>query len=157
VHPDLAEAIVAWDRATDLMTVAIRAVDADAWARDSVYPGWTNKDLLAHLASGYAVRLALLRSVAASGKVAELPDADAANARAISARRDTPVEQLIEEMLATRRTIRGLLESLRDGDLDLGVEVNGGQVPLRDYVAGLSRHDLEHLADLPAAGAPPAE
>jgi hypothetical protein len=78
-----------------------------------------------------------------------LPDADAANAAAIEARRDVSVEQLVDEMLATRGTIRRLLESLRDDQLDTVVETSGGPIALRDHVTTLSRHDLEHLADLP--------
>ena len=120
----------------------------DRWSQPSANPGWTNKDLLAHLATGYVVRLAVLQSIVATGRPGPVPDADAANARNIEARRGTPVEDLVEEMLATRETVLRLMQQFQDAHLDVMVELGDSPARLGAHLPDLSRHDLDRAAEL---------
>ena len=126
----------------------MRGVDLDRWSRPSTNPGWTTKDLLAHLATGYVVRLAVLQSIVATGRPGAVPSADAANARNIEARRGTPVEDLVAEMLATRGMVLRLMQQLEDAHLDVVVELGDGPARLGAHLPDLSRHDLDHAAGL---------
>jgi hypothetical protein len=131
----------------------VRAVDGQRWADPSPYPGWTNKDLLAHLATGYTVRLAHLRSIVETGRVGPAPDADAANAENIAGHRASTPEALVEEMVRQRSEVRQLLGLLQPEHLELRMAVRGpGQGPLdRPFLEALQRyheHDLEHAAEL---------
>ena len=147
VRPELEQAITAWQRATDELVAVVRGVGPDRWLQPSANPGWTNKDLLAHLATGYAVRLAVLESVVTTGRPGAVPDADAANAHNIEARRGTPVADLVAEMLATRGTVLRLIQQLQDAHLDVVVELGDAPARLGAHLPDLSRHDLDHAAE----------
>jgi uncharacterized protein (TIGR03083 family) len=148
MHGDLAQAIDGWQRDTATILAAVRDLDAAVWQLPSANPGWSNKDILVHLATGYVQRLTLLEGIVARGAVGPLPDADHANAARIAEHRDTPVEQLIALLIATRAEVLALLRQVPDEQLALTVPVNGRAVRLGDYVRDLSRHDLDHLSDL---------
>jgi hypothetical protein len=85
------------------------------------------------------------------------PDADAANARTIEARRETPVEVLLDELITTRASVLQLMRQLHDEHLDILVpEDDGSLIRLGDDLPGWSRHDLTHVAELvlmPSQGA----
>jgi hypothetical protein len=149
--PQLEPAAERWQRVTEYLVTLARAVDPPKWHETSLYPGWSNKDLLAHLASGYAVRIAHLESLIATGCPAASFDVVATNEERVSERRETPVEQLIEEMIAVRDRILGLMGQLREENLVVETEVAGwpkGRGPFGEYVKEMSRHDLEHAAEL---------
>lgn len=102
MRAELEQAIEAWQRATDELVVVVNAVETEQWPRPSANPGWSKKDLLAHLASGYVVRVALLESILETGRPDGVPDTDAAIAANIEARRNTSVKELLTELIATR-------------------------------------------------------
>ena len=60
----------------------IYSVDPTKWESPSVVPGWTNRNLLAHIASGDWVFQTHLRSLLDDGRAAVWPDVDAGNTRA---------------------------------------------------------------------------
>lgn len=156
--PQLEPAGQRWQRVTDYLVQVARAVEVEEWDEASPNPGWTNKDLLAHLATGYAVRIAHLESLIATGGPAASLDVEAANEERVSERRETPVEHLIEEMIAVRGRILELMGQLREEHLVVETEVAGwpqGRGPFGEYLKEMSRHDLEHAAELqPAATRP---
>jgi uncharacterized protein (TIGR03083 family) len=142
-----------WDRVTEYLVLVAQAVDSRKWANPSPYPGWTYKDLLAHLATGYTVRLAQLRDLLEKGQLGPEPDADAANAKSIARHRDSTPEALVEEMVRQRSEVRLLLGLLRPDHLEIRTAVRGrGQAPLEgSFVGALEHwheHDLEHAAEL---------
>lgn len=149
--PQLEPAAERWQRVTDYLTRVARAVEPEKWDEASPNPGWTNKDLLAHLATGYAVRIAHLESLIATGRPAASFDVVATNEDRVSERRETPVDDLIEEMIAVRDRILDLMGRLREEHLSVETEVAGwpqGRGPFGAYVNEMSRHDLEHAAEL---------
>ena len=145
---ELAQAIDGWRRVTTMLLAAARAIDAAAWALPSANPGWTNKDMLVHLATGYVQRLTLLDAIATHGTVGALPDADHANAARLAEFRDASIDAICDTLLARREEVEQALRRLRPEHLDITVAVNGRALPLGDYIRDLSRHDLDHLADL---------
>ena len=145
---ELDAAITAWQRDTATVLAAVRALPAAAWAAHSRNAGWSNKDVLVHLATGYAQRLELLRSVVETGAPGPLPDADSANAANIAALGAEPVEALLDRLIATRAEVLALLRRLRLDQLDLRVAIGERTERLGDYACDMSRHDLDHLGEL---------
>lgn len=151
--PQLEPAAERWQRVTGYLVQVARAVELKEWGEPSPYPEWSNKDLLAHLATGYAVRIAHLESLIATGRPAASFDVEATNEERVSERHETPVQDLIEEMIAVRGRILGLMGQLREEHLVVETEVAGwpqGRGPFGEYVKEMSRHDLEHAAELPS-------
>jgi hypothetical protein len=142
-----------WDQVTDYLLGVANAVEPEAWAQPSPYPGWTYKDLLAHLATGYTVRLAQLHGLLENGELGTQPDADAANAENIARHRDSSPEALVEEMVRQRSQVRRLLGLLRPEHLEARTAVSRrGQAPqdgtFLEALQHWHEHDLEHAADL---------
>ncbi len=148
MESELQAAIDMWQRATDDLLSVVGSIALHQWLRPGPYPNWSNKDVLAHLATGYVVRLALLRSLIETGRPDATPDADAANARNVEARRHTSVEDLIAEMVATRGMVLHLMRRLQPDHLDVVVEFGDTPARLGAALLDFSRHDREHAADL---------
>jgi len=131
MEPRVRPAAERWGRVTDYLVDVARAVDPDTWTEPSPYPGWTYKDLLAHLATGYTVRLARLRSLLDNGHLGLEPDAEAANAEGIARHRGSTPEALVDEMIRQRSEVRRLLALLRPEHLEVRTAVRRrGQAPL---------------------------
>ena len=145
---ELDTAIASWQRDTETVLAAVRAVPAAAWGAQSGNPGWSNKDVLVHLATGYAQRLELLRSIVETGAPGPLPDADSANAANIARLGAEPIDALTERLIATRAEVLALLRRLRLDQLELRVVIGDHNERLGDYVRDMSRHDLDHLGEL---------
>jgi len=142
-----------WDRVTQDLLSVVRSCDPCRWGEASPYPGWTYKDLLAHLATGFSVRLARLRSLLETGQPGPEPDADAANAEAIARHRESSPEALVEEMVRQRSEMRRLMGLLRPEHLEARTLMHRrGQAPQEgSFLEALQHwheHDVEHAADL---------
>jgi hypothetical protein len=153
MDPRVAPIAERWDRVTDHLRIVVRICRADSWSEPSPYPGWTYKDLLAHLATGYTVRLAQLRGLLEKGELCPEPDADAANAENIARHRKSSPEALVEEMVRQRSEVRRLLGLLRPEHLETRTIVRRAGQPPRDgaFLEALQHwheHDLEHASDL---------
>ena len=152
-----AAAIERWRRDTEELQAALNGFSATAWDARSENEGWTNRQVLMHIATGYTVRVAVLRAVLDGKPLPEI-DADAVNAELLDQWGDAPPGQLIQEMVRNRRQVLTLLHSLRDRHLDAQVPLRGGP-RLGDALLLLSEHDLEHVAQLrpaPPNPTPPA-
>lgn len=130
-----------------------RSLAADAWSRPSAADGWTNKDVLAHLAGDTGkVSLAVLRA-AAGGRTLEhsgLADGgDALNARDVDERRDRSVDELMAEIEGDGREWQDLLSQLKETHQHL--RWPGFPLSLGEYLLILLPHDREHLAQLRTA------
>jgi hypothetical protein len=142
-----------WQRVTDYLIAIARGAEPSRWSNPSPYPGWTYKDLLAHLATGYAVRLGHLRGLLEEGQLGPEPDADAANAENIARHRESSPEALIQEMVRQRSEVRRLMGLLRPEHLEARTLVHRRGQPPQDgsFLEALQHwheHDLEHAADL---------
>jgi hypothetical protein len=150
--PELEEAARDWQRVTDYLVSLVRAVDNDKWSEPSGYPDWSNKDLLAHIAAGYVVRIGRLEAVVNDADPPAPVDIDATNALNTSVRKDVSVEDLISELLETRLRVLALMEDLQPEHLTAEIERAGPppyKEPAIDFLSkDLSSHDLQHASDL---------
>jgi uncharacterized protein (TIGR03083 family) len=153
MEPRVRPIVERWQRVTDYLVSVARAVDPGNWVEPSPYPGWTYKDLLAHLATGYGVRLARLRSLLEEGRFGPEPDIDAANEEAIARHRESSPEALVEEMMRQRSEVRRLLGLLQAEHLEVKTATRRrGQAPREgpflDALRHWHEHDLDHAAEL---------
>jgi hypothetical protein len=153
MDPRVAPIVECWDEVTEYLVEVAHTVDCQRWSASSPYPGWTYKDLLVHLATGYTVRLAQLRDLLEKRQLGPQPDADAANAENIARHRESSPEALVEEMVRQRSEVRRLIGLLRPEHLEVRMTLRRrGQEPrATTFVEALQHwheHDLEHAADL---------
>jgi hypothetical protein len=154
MDPRVGPIVERWDHVTEYLRSVVRACDSSSWANASPYPGWTYKDLLAHLATGYTLRLLRLRGLVEKGRLGPEPHPDDANAENIARHRDSSPEAIVEEMVRQRSEVRRLMGLLRPEHLEVRTTVwrPRGQAPREGtFLEALQRgneHDLEHAADL---------
>jgi uncharacterized protein (TIGR03083 family) len=149
--PDTARALETWDQATEQLLSIVEGIDPARWPEPGPYPGWTNKDVLIHLATGYAVRIAVLSGIVERGYPNEPPNADDANAARKAEHKDTSVADLIATLRATRARVRDLIAGVRPEHVTVVVGPPQERRPLAEVLPTLSVHDLEHAADLQRA------
>lgn len=144
--PEAQAAMRAWQAVTDDLVAITRAFDLARWDEPSACGDWTNRQLLAHMATGYGVRIAALQAVI-SGTAAPEIDADAANAGNVARMERASGDEIIAEMMQVRGRVLALLSRLRAEHLGVETRLGDGK-PLRGSLADLSAHDLEHAAEL---------
>ena len=143
------EPIAASDRESRIeLLELVRTLSPADWERASPLPGWTLKDVLAHLAGGTGKNFQqILEAVVSRTPVnpAMLGDADARNAQDVEDRKDMSVGELISEIVGEGDAIDLLLSKLTDGQKDLRQD----NIPM-SLGEGLSQdpggHYREHLA-----------
>lgn len=135
-----------WQAVTDDLVAIARAFDQARWDEPSACGGWTNRQLLVHLATGYGVRIAVLQSVL-DGTSAPDIDADAANARNVERLAGAPIDEIVFELTRTRGRALVLLSRVTTEHLGLTTSLGGGK-RLREALPALNQHDLEHAAEL---------
>ncbi len=146
--PEAEAAAGQWRDVTRELTWLVARMPPDGWEQRSACGNWTNKELLAHLATGYVVRMEWLES-ALAGRAPVVPDdIDAVNERNIAAWRPAPVEAILAELIATRSRVLQLLEQLEPPHLDLEFDRDGRPARRGDLLLTLSSHDIEHAAQL---------
>lgn len=127
-----------------------RSLPPERWSEPSALPGWTRKDVLAHLAGDTGkVSAAAMRS--AVDPEAPHPsygtNEHELNARDLDARRETPVEDLIAEIESDGET---WLELMSRFDEDTDRRWPGFPISLREYLNLMIPHDRDHLAEVRA-------
>jgi uncharacterized protein (TIGR03083 family) len=135
-----------WQAVTDDLVTIARALDPARWDEPSACGGWTNRQLLVHLATGYGVRIAALQTVVDGTPAPEI-DADAANARNVERLAGAPVDEIVFELTRTRGRVLVFLSRVTADHLEVTTLLGGGK-PLREALPVLNQHDLEHAAEL---------
>ena len=128
-----------------------RSLPAEAWGRPSPLEGWTNKDLLAHLAVGDWVCQTVLGTVVANKPVdmASIADLDGRNERYRRERAERSAEDLIAEVETEGEETQELLARLAEADEERRQE--DAPVSLGEYLRMFPSHDREHLAQMRTA------
>ncbi len=128
-----------------------RSIPDEAWGGPTLLEGWTNKDLLAHLATGDWVCQTVLRAAVANEPLdmAAFADIDAGNARRLEERAGRSVEELIAEGEAKGAETQELLARLTEADEERRQE--DAPMSLGEYLRMFPQHDQGHLAELRAA------
>ncbi len=128
------------------------SVDPVRWERPSNVPGWSNRGLLAHIATGDWVLQLQLRHIMEHGRVAPWPDVDAGNDERLRERRQSTVASLLEEYLSMRHQTMLLLADLRPEHLRLPItywwDPAAGERTVLDYVLMFHRHEHAHREQL---------
>jgi hypothetical protein len=128
------------------------SVDAALWERPSGVPGWSNRGLLAHIATGDWVLQLELRHIIERGSVAPWPNVDAGNDERLRERRQSTVAALLEEYLSMRHESLLLLAGLRLEHLRLPMvfwwDPAAGERTVLDYVLMFERHEGAHVEQL---------
>jgi uncharacterized protein (TIGR03083 family) len=128
------------------------------WSMPSPLEGWTNKDLLAHLATGDWVFQWMLRG-ALGLETFDIVErgfdfVNEGNAQRVEERKDRAPEELIAEVESEGERTQELLAQLPE-DLDrsqvVGRMQNGTDVTIEMWMQGFPRHDRDHGAALAKA------
>lgn len=154
--------VPAIEAAIDALHVAhrdlLRAVDSvpdDVWDEPSSDPGWTHRDVLAHIASNEIRVHVRLRSVSAQADEAELKainDIDGWNQRQVETRRGRSVPDLVDELGTHRRETLRLLAAFRPEHLSTPITLaDGATCNVPEYTEMFTHHVSEHAAQLAAA------
>jgi hypothetical protein len=128
------------------------SIDPACWEQPSPVPGWTYRDLLAHIATGDWVLQSHLRSLIEHNDVAAWPDVAAGNAERLHERRYSADRALIEEYLSMRHETLVLLAKLQRRHLDVPIDLWWQPAPNRStvlgYLRGFEAHDRTHREQL---------
>jgi hypothetical protein len=135
-----------WQAVTDDLVAIARAFDAARLDAASACGDWTNRQLLAHMATGYGVRIAALDAVV-DGTTPLRIDADDANAGNVARLTGASVEEIVAEMIQVRERVLVLLGRLRAEHMAVATTLADGR-PLGEALAVLNAHDLGHAAEL---------
>jgi hypothetical protein len=124
------------------------------WGWMSPLPGWTYKDLLAHLATGDWILQQVLREIIEGRRidvatVTNLDWVNAGNAQRVEERRGRTPEELMSEVEAESEETQELLSRLREDQEDL--KQDDAPMTLGQYLAMFPDHDREHLVQLRVA------
>lgn len=142
--------------AQERLEQVVARIEPIRWQQWSSNPGWTYKDLLAHLATGDWVCQHRLHGLLETGGVPDSPDVDAGNAERIAARRGRSVQELMEERARHRRQTLDLIERLTVAQLEQPIDMSSlgiGTVPFIRYLQGFPAHDIGHAFELEAIAA----
>jgi Mycothiol maleylpyruvate isomerase N-terminal domain len=144
--PDVQAAMREWQAVTDDLVAIARAFGPARLDAGSACGGWTNRELLIHMATGYGVRIAALQAVV-EGTPARHGNADDANAGNIARLSYAGVEDIVAEMMQVRGRVLVLLGRLRAEHMSAITALAEGR-PLGEALASLNAHDLAHAAEL---------
>lgn len=131
----------------------VYSVDPSKWEAPSLVPGWSNRMLLAHIATGDWVFQMHLRHILETGEVAGWADVDAGNAERIAQRRFSADRALVDEYLSMRHETMLLLSQLKPKHFEAPIELwfrPEGQrhATMLEYIAGFDAHDRRHREQL---------
>jgi Mycothiol maleylpyruvate isomerase N-terminal domain len=130
----------------------IYSVDPVFWEKPSPVPGWTYRNLLAHMATGDWVLQRHLRNIVETGTVADWPDVAAGNARLLDERKHSTHAMLTDEYLSMRHETMLLLAQLKPAHLDLALQFWWEPAPnehtVLEYVTMFESHDRQHREQL---------
>lgn len=129
----------------------IFSIDSSWWEHASRLPGWTYRQLLAHIATGDWVIQHFLRSAIDGGAFGAFPDVAAGNAERTTERAHSTDHALTEEYLSMRHQTLLLYAQLKPEHLALTFEAPRDPpvtMTLRQFVEGFQQHDRGHGEDL---------
>lgn len=133
----------------------IFSVDPVMWEAPSPDPGWSYRDLLAHIATGDWVLQQRLRGLIDDGRVPDAIDVDAGNAQRVQERRVSTPAALVEEFLSMRHETMLLLAQLKPKHLRVTFEFpwepRPNQHTVLEFLRGFWRHDNFHREQLRSA------
>ena len=154
MHPDLLPAVAERRALADELATLAASLRPDEWDLPTENPGWSRRDVLAHLASGDWVMHGILRGALAGRDLTALwesIDVDAGNAERIAERRARAIDELLAELRRQQTQTLALWEMLQDRHLQAILpHWSGGFCTVREYLLGFAGHDRYHIGQLRA-------
>ncbi len=98
------------------------------WARAAEEAGWTNREVLAHIAATGGIVVPMLGGMASAPAGTDLGanmDIDALNAQFVAARADKSIPELVTEIDASHRGVIDFLRGAPDSVLDHRATIGG--------------------------------
>ncbi len=118
--------------------------------RKEIYPGWTIKDMLAHMTGWDDVTIDSLRAhvVDRPPSLPAIHSLDKYNALTVSSRRDLAYERVLQEWRLTRQILRTIIQQLPEDKFFSPVVVPWGGKPTVTFLVNMFReHEEEHIQD----------
>ncbi|MBI1801754.1 MAG: DinB family protein, partial [Chloroflexi bacterium] len=132
--------------ARDGLLAVVGQVGQQGWAKQTAVPGWTVRDVLAHLSANQPSQPVLIRNIL-EGKGGSRPDFDLDyyNRRQLEKRQGKGVEELKAELAAGHEDTLKLLDQLSEADLGKrGRHPRSGDSTVADIFRVIALHDQEH-------------
>jgi hypothetical protein len=145
--PDLDALLHRLDKARSKIEELLPKIDP----HKEIYPGWTIKDLLAHMTGWDEVTIDSLQShlVNRPPTVPAIHDLDEYNALTVSSHKDMDYEPVLKEWRLTRQVLRTILEQLpKDEFLRPVIVPWGGKSTVTSLVDIFREHEEVHARDL---------
>jgi len=119
--------------------------------RKEIYPGWTIKDLLAHMTGWDDATIDSLRAHE-TGRPPSVPairSLDEYNDFTVSSRKDLDYDQTVKEWRLTRQVLRTIIEQMPEEKFFSPVVVPWGEKATVTYLVDMFRdHEEEHAQDV---------
>ena len=119
--------------------------------QSQIYPGWTIKDMLAHMTGWDDATIDSLRShvVDRPPSVAAIRSLDEYNLSTVTSRQDLNYEQVLKEWRLTRQVLRTLIEEMPADKFLEPVVVPWGEKSTVSFLVEMFRdHEEEHVRDI---------
>jgi hypothetical protein len=116
-----------------------------------IYPGWTIRQLLAHMTGWDDANIASLRTHAAGRVPATSANMgiDAYNAQTVTSRQDLDLDHVTKEWRLTRQTLRTIVEEMPEEKFKASLIVPwGGTGTVSSLLEVFIEHEHEHAGDL---------
>ena len=116
-----------------------------------IYPGWTIKDLIAHMTGWDDATIDSLRSHVAgcAPSVPAIRSLDEYNKLTVSSRNDLDYEQVLKEWRTTRKVLRTIIEQMPEEEFFSPVIVPWGEKATVTYLVDMFRdHEEVHARDV---------
>jgi len=134
------------------LLMSVEGLSQAGWTTGEVLPGWTAKDVLAHIAA-WETRVAtyLPDLLADNGMHIVGVEADAFNVEQVALRRERAPHELLRELADSRRRILEALTIANDDDLVKPRAVPWGQITIERWaLQEIYEHDSKHAVQLRA-------
>jgi len=150
--PELEAAIDALDVAHRDLLRAVDSVADEAWDEPSPDPGWTYRDVVAHVVSNELrvhARLCSAIGQTDEAKLKSINDIDGWNQREVEKRRGRGVRDLVDELATHRQETLRLLDTFRPQHLSAPITLaDGSTCNVLQYIQMFTDHISEHAGQL---------
>jgi hypothetical protein len=116
-----------------------------------IYPGWSIKDMLAHMTGWDDATIDSLRAhvIGRAPSVAAISSLDKYNNLTVSSRKDLEYDEILKEWRLTRQVLRTIIEEMPEDKFLEPLIVPWGRNTTVDYLVEMFRdHEEEHIRDL---------
>lgn len=159
-HPDVQRVVDELNSHRQRFVELCRSLSAEELAKPVPQSTWIVRDFIAHLATIDPTVAVIFRNIR-DGTNERMPtsggerfDIDRWNDAQVEARRDWPLEEVLEEAAKNREELLTVLASLTDEDLGKPFPFEGdskrppADITLLQYLRGWCKHDVMHAVDM---------